>query len=138
MSNWYWEDVSDISGAEKAIKGGFWAAVFVASVTSLVAALALAGTKLLGIDASAFLDAAIFAAIAVGIRRKSRFAAVAGLCLYILERIYMMQRSGAGGIVMGIFLTLLFLNAVRGAFAYHRLTEEGQARPLSMNPPPLG
>jgi hypothetical protein len=137
MSKWYWEDVSDVSGAEKAINGGFWAAVFVACITALVAGLALAGTKLFGIDASAFLDAAIFAGIAVGIKRKSRFAAVAGLCLYVLERLYMLQRGGAGGIVMGILLTLLFINAVRGAYAYHRLTEGGQARPLSMNPPPM-
>jgi hypothetical protein len=43
----------------------------------------------------------------------------------------MMQRGGAGGIVMGILFTLLFINAVRGAFAYHRLTGEGQARPLA-------
>jgi len=135
MSKWYWEDVSDLSGAEKAINGGFWAAVIVACITSLVAALALAGIKLLGIDASAFLDAAIFAGIAVGIKRKSRFAAVAGLCLYVFERLYMLQRGGTGGIVMGIFFTLLFINAVRGAFAYHRLAGQAQARPLSMNPP---
>ena len=138
MSKWYWEDVSDISGAEKAINGGFWAALIVACITGLVAALALTGTKLLGIGASAFLDAAIFAAIAMGIKRKSRFAAVAGLCMYVLERLYMLQRSGAGGIVMGVIFTLLFVNAVRGAFAYHRLTGEGQARPLSVNPPPIG
>jgi hypothetical protein len=133
MSTWYWEDVSEISGAEKAMKGGFWAAVIVAGITSLVAALSLTGTKLFGIDASAFLDAAIFAGIAFGIKRKSRFAAVAGLCLYVFERIYMLQRGGAGGIITGIIFTLLFINAVRGAFAYHRLNESGQARPLQMN-----
>jgi hypothetical protein len=115
------------------MNGGFWAAVFVACITSLVAALALAGTKLFGIDASAFLDAALFAGIAFGIKRKSRFAAVAGLCLYVTERIYMLKRGGAGGIVLGIVFTLLFINAVRGAYAYHRLNGEGQARPLQMN-----
>ena len=99
-----------------------------------MAALALAGTKLFGIDASAFLDAAIFGGIAFGIKRKSRFAAVAGLCLYVLERIYMLQKDGVAGIFTGIIFTLLFINAVRGAFAYHRLNESGQARPLQMNP----
>jgi hypothetical protein len=134
-NKWYWEDVTDISGAEKAINGGFWAAVIVACITSLVAALSLAGVKLFGIDASAFLDAAIFAGIAFGIKRKSRFAAVAGLSLYVLERIYMLQRGGAAGIFTGIVFTLLFINAVRGAFAYHRLNDgAGQARPLQMNP----
>lgn len=138
MSAWYWEDVTDVGGAEKAMNGGFWAALIVAIITSLVACLSFFGMRLLGINGWAFLDAGIFAAIAVGIKRKSRFAAVAGLFLYVLERIYMLQRGGTGGIVMGILFTLLFINAVRGAFAYHRLTGEGQARPLSMNPPPLG
>ena len=129
MSNkWYWEDVSDMSGAEKAMTGGMWAALVVAGITSLVVAMSFAGVKMFGIGASAMLDAAIFAAIAFGIKRKSRFAAVAGLILYILERVYMMQRTGAGGLVMGVFFTLLFINAARGAFAYHRLN---QARPLA-------
>ena len=114
MSAWYWEDVTSVSGAEKAMNGGFWAALFVAIITSLVASLSFAGVHIFGIGASAFLDAALFAAIAFGIKRKSRFAAVVGLCLYVLERIYMLQRGGAGGIVMGILLTLLFVNAVRG------------------------
>jgi hypothetical protein len=138
MSNtnkWYWEDVEDIGGAEKAINGGFWAAVIVACITTVVAALSLAGVKLFGIDASAFLDAAIFAGIAFGIKRKSRFAAVAGLVLYVIERIYMLQRGGVAGIFSGIVFTLLFINAVRGTFACHRLNgAAGQARPLQMNP----
>jgi len=129
MSNkWYWEDVSDVSGAEKAMTGGMWAALVVAGITSLVVAMSFAGVKMFGIGASAMLDAAIFAGIAFGIKRKSRFAAVAGLILYILERVYMMQRTGAGGLVMGVVFTLLFINAARGAFAYHRLN---QARPLA-------
>ena len=129
MSNkWYWEDVSDVSGAEKAMTGGMWAALVVAGITSLVVALSFAGVKIFGIGASALLDAAIFAAIAFGIKRKSRFAAVAGLILYILERVCMMQRTGAGGLVMGVVFTLLFINAARGAFAYHRMN---QARPLA-------
>ena len=138
MSSWYWEDVTSVGGAEKAINGGFWAALIVAIITSLVASLSFAGVHMFGIGASAFLDAALFAAIAFGIKRKSRFAAVAGLCLYVLERIYMLQRGGAGGIVMGILFTLLFINAVRGTFASHQLKGEVQARPLSMGPPPLG
>jgi hypothetical protein len=126
MSSWYWEDVSDLSGAEKAINGGLWAALIVAGITTLVVCLSFAGVQLLGLNAWALLDAAMFAAIAVGIKRKSRFAAVAGLCLYVVERIYMMQRGGAGGVVMGILFTLLFINAVRGTFAYQRL-KAGQA-----------
>lgn len=71
MSAWYWEDVTSVSGAEKAMNGGFWAALFVAIITSLVASLSFAGVHIFGIGASAFLDAALFAAIAFGIKRKS-------------------------------------------------------------------
>ena len=130
--SWYWEDVSDIGGAEKAMTGGCWAAGFVAGVTALLAGLSLFGMQVLGINAWALTDAALFGGIAFGIHRKSRVAAVAGLCLYLLERIYMISRTGAGAIAFGILLTLLFINAVRGAFAYHRLAGQGQqARPLA-------
>jgi hypothetical protein len=128
-NNWYWEDVSDIGGAEKAIAGGFWAALFVAGVTTLVVVLSLAGVRLFGIGVSALLDAVIFAAIAVGIKRKSRFAAVAGLALFVLERILMFRSTGVASIFLGIVLALFFLNAVRGTFAYRRLKAGAQAQP---------
>jgi hypothetical protein len=133
MSNWYWEDVNNLEGAEKAINGGFWAAVFVACVTSLIATLSLFGVQLLGINAWAFVDAGLFVAVAIGIKRKSRFAAVVGLCLYVIERLAMIQRGGLGGIIMGVLFTLLFINAARGAFAYHQMNE-GQARPYEPTP----
>lgn len=133
MSNWYWEDVTDVGGAEKAITGGYWAALIVACITAAVASLSFAGIHLFGIDAWAFLDAAIFAAIAFGIRRKSRVAAIVGLCLYVVERLYMLRQGGFGGIFIGIIFTLLFINGVRGSFAYHRLTSTTQQpRPLAM------
>jgi hypothetical protein len=133
MSNWYWEDVSDLAGAEKAMNSGFGAAVFVACVTGLVATLSLFGVQLFGINAWAYVDAGLFVAVAIGIKRKSRFAAVAGVCLYVIERLAMIQRGGVGGIVMGVLVTLLFLNAARGAFAYHQMNE-GQARPYVPTP----
>lgn len=126
MNKWYWEDVSDLAGADKAITGGFWAAIFVAGVTTLFVTLSLAGVHLFGIGLSALVDAGLFAAIAIGIKQKSRFAAVAGLCLYIIERIYMLKVTGAGGMIMAVFLVLLFINAVRGTFAYHRLSAQPQ------------
>jgi hypothetical protein len=46
----------------------------------------------------------------------------------------MLQRAGAVGIFTGIVFTLLFINAVRGAFEYRRLNGAVQARPLQMNP----
>ena len=100
MSNWYWESVSGLSGAEKAMNGGFGAALFVVYVTGSFAALSIFDVSLLGRNAWAFVDAGLFVAVAIGIKRKSRFAAVDGAILHVIERLAMIQRSGVGGIVM--------------------------------------
>jgi hypothetical protein len=124
--NVFWPDVSTLESAEWAMKQGIWAAVFVALLTGIVASVALLIHKpILGVGGSGLLDAAIFAAVAYGIHKNSRFAAVSGLVIYLLERIYMLKVGGAGGggaTVMVVFLTLAFLSAVRGTFAYRRLT----------------
>lgn len=117
-------DVGSAEAAKKAAKGGMWAAFFVAGVTSIFAIIAMStGKAVAGINGAAFLDAAIFIAIGIGIARLSRVAAVAGLVIYIAERIYMMSVNGPQGILLTIILTLVFINSVRGTFSYHRLTE---------------
>jgi hypothetical protein len=114
-----------------------WCAVMVAGVTTLVSLLAIAGTKVgnLPVDGSALLDGAIFAGIAFGLSRCSRFAGVAGFVLFLFERIYMISKSGpaAGGLFLGVFLLLGFLHGMRGAFAYRKL-QANAAIPLTSPP----
>ena len=74
-SNWFWPDVSNLEEAKKACQVAMWCAILVAGVTSLFAGLAMAGTKLGPVNGSAFVDAALFAGIAFGLSRCSRFAA---------------------------------------------------------------
>jgi hypothetical protein len=62
----------------------------------------------------------VFAFIAFGIRRRSRAAAFAALILYALDRIYALISGAHGNLVLPVLITLAFLNAVRGALAYHR------------------
>jgi len=97
----------------------------------------MSGTKLgnLPVDGSALFDAALFAGIAFGLSRFSRFAGVAGFVLFLFERIYMIAKGGpgAGGLFMGIFLLLGFLNGMRGAFAYHK-SQTSVAVPLTFPP----
>lgn len=117
-------DVGSVESAKKAAKSGMWAAFVVAAITTIFAIIAMAnGKELAGIDGTALVDAAIFAAIGIGIARYSRVAAVAGLVIYVGERIYMMSVNGPQGILLSIIITLAFINSVRGTFAYHRLTE---------------
>ena len=121
----WWPSTDTLEHAKSASRQGVWAAGFVAAITAIVATIALvSGSAFAGIDAWAYLDAVLFAAITFGIYKLSRFAAVAGLVLYVLESLYAMtQLAGPrAGIVVRIILTLAFINAVRGTFAYHRLS----------------
>jgi hypothetical protein len=114
-----WPDLDDMDSAKAASRQGMWAALFITVVTSVAAWF-----RILGVDRGALLDAGVFALVAFGMFWVSRFAATAGLVLFVLERIAMLvMGQGAGGIV-GIFLLLAFCNGVRGAFAYHRLRKQ--------------
>ena len=121
--NWYWPDVSDLDGAKAAARYGMWCAIFVACVTAFVVLLASFGISILGVKTSALLDALLFAAIAYGLSRYSRFAAVAGFALFVLEKIYMLLHTGnilSVG-VLGMLIALGLFNSIRGTFAYYKL-----------------
>jgi hypothetical protein len=83
-------------------------------------------------DASALWDAAIFAALAWGISRDSRFAAVSDLDRYLLERVLFVMETGPSkmDLVLALALTIAFIHGVRGTFALRRLrgrTDTAQA-----------
>jgi len=111
-----WPEVEDLETARSASRQGMWAAVIVAVLTAIVAAFGF-----LGADASAFIDAVLFGLIAFGIYRVSRVAAVAGLLLFVLERVMMFAQTRQTGGFVSLFLLLAFVHGVRGAFAYRRL-----------------
>ena len=120
--------IESLSDAQKVARMGTWAACFVTGMTAILAIASIAGVLPSGIpiDGWALVDAAIFAAIAWGIYQMSRVAAVAGLVIYILEKIYMHAVAGASigaGLLVSLLITLAFVNAVRGTFAYHRMKQ---------------
>ena len=136
-STW-WPATDTLEHARSTSRYGVWAAGFVAAITAVVATIALvSGSAIAGIDAWAYLDAVLFAAITFGIYKLSRFAAVAGLVLYVLESLYAMaQLAGPrSGIVLRIIITLAFIHAVRGTFAYRRLSASAPPT-VSPTPPP--
>jgi hypothetical protein len=123
-TNLFWPDVETIEGAKWATRQAFWAAIFCVGVTLFFVVLSLFGVEIIkGFGVSSLIDAALFAAIAFGLRRKSRFAAVAGLVLYLAERAYSWTETGSigGNPALAIVLILGFVAGVRGAFAYQRL-----------------
>ncbi|MDP9268517.1 MAG: hypothetical protein M3P27_09380 [Acidobacteriota bacterium] len=124
MANPFWPEVTDLESAKKACRTAAGAAFFIAGLTAIVAGIALAGTTVIpGISGWALVDAAIFLVLGIFLRRFSRTAAVIALVLFILERISMMtQDTSPASLPLGIFLTLMFITGVRGAFAYRRLS----------------
>lgn len=129
--NGIWPIITDAASAKFAAKQGMGAAFFCAGSTVLFVLLAHQGMSLVqGIDETALVDAAVFAALGIGILRMSRVAAVAALALYIVERIVMWTRvSSAGGlsIPMMAVIVLCFVSSIRGTFAYQRYKGSGFA-----------
>jgi hypothetical protein len=125
---WVWPKITDVRSAKEACRYGFGASLFVAGVTTLVAGISMfSRSAVMGIDSSAFLDAGAFLVVAWGIHRSSRIAAVSGLVLYLFERVVMWATLGPHNPFTEIPLTLCFINALRGTFAYHRFIQEQNA-----------
>ena len=123
---WIWPSIVDTTSAQKASKQGLWASALCAGATIFFVVLAQLGTQMFNFDMWALLDAFLFIVIGWGIYKMNRIAAVAGLALYILERISMWSEYGTKNPAIAIFITLMFINSIRGIFAYHKLNK-GQA-----------
>jgi hypothetical protein len=122
--DWIWPSITDTISAEKASKQGLWACAWCAGATLLFVVLSAFGISLLGFDMWALIDALLFILIGWGIYKMNRFAANAGLALYIIERAAMWSEYGPNNPVMAIVITLMFINSVRGIFAHHRYARE--------------
>jgi uncharacterized membrane protein len=68
----------------------------------------------------------IYVAIARYIYKMSRIAAIAGLALYSLDRIYLLMLTdfSTSAMPISIIVILMFVNSIRGTFAYHRLCKQ--------------
>ncbi len=121
-----WPSVGDELAAILAARQGFHAAMYCSIVTAVCAVLGGFGFQILGLDLWSLIDAGLIALLAVGIRRMSRTAAVAALLYYVAGRIDLWAEYGLQNpVIAGIFV-LMFLSAVRGTFAYHRLKRRSE------------
>jgi hypothetical protein len=113
-------------------------AIVIAVFTAVFAVLALFDIPMIhGIDAWALIDAALWAGLAIGIWRMSRWAAVAGLAGIILEHLFTPAREvGMAYLIATLLAVLLFINGLRATFAYHRLLKP-RPRPETFGPAPL-
>lgn len=124
---WIWPTITDIPSAQKASKQGLWASAWCAGATLVFVVLSVFGVSLYGFDLWALIDVLFFILIGWGIYKMNRFAAVAGLTLYIIERAAMWSEYGPKNPIVAILISLMFINSIRDIFAYHRYGKEEQA-----------
>lgn len=127
--SWFWPDVSTLDGAEDACRLAKWCALAISGLAALPVLFALISMRFTVASVATLLEAAIFGAIAFGLEKHSRVAAVAGFVLYLADRIYMIAHTGSflGAGALGIVILIGFLNGMRGAFAIARLKNHAEA-----------
>jgi hypothetical protein len=125
--NVLWPAVDTEQSAKKLLLYGVGSALCTAILTALVAAWAM-GAKQRAfnyVGAGAFVDVALFLAVAFGIYKGSRVAAVGGLLIFLVEKAYQFQQTGnLQGSWMALLLIICYAYAIRGAFALHRLRKQ--------------
>lgn len=120
-SRWriFWPEVTELVGAQEAIKLGYGACFVLAGLNVVVAAF---GPK------AGFVDAIVFAILGLMLRRKSRTAAVIAVALMSLNIVVSISRFPLVG-ALTIILFLCLLSSVRGTFAYWKLVRVEPGRP---------
>lgn len=124
-SRWrvFWPEVDDLEGAEEAIRLCSWFAFVYAGIGAVVGlfALVFGAARLDGL-----IGALILAVTGVGVRRRWRSAAVAGLALLGLGLVGALAQGSAPG-VLDALTFVAFMSGVRGTFAIARLSRHGSS-----------
>jgi hypothetical protein len=120
---WMWPTTATTASARFAVTQAFWAATVCAAGVALLVTLnqlTPGGGPRFPFRLGALLDATAFAAVAIGLSRRSRVAAVCGLGLYLVEEAYVLSQARPFTLLIVVAFTIAFVNGVRGAFALHR------------------
>ena len=124
-------EIDDLDDARKAIKQAWIAGLISGGLTLLLAVFAIVGDgSVLGglVDGWAMIDAFITFGLTYGVYRRNRAASVGLLSFYLLNQILMrLDGISTGGIGLALVFTLMFVQGVRGTFAYHRFTTQESA-----------
>ena len=115
-----WPRIEDKDSAIAAARQGFYTAICCSAATATLAILGAFGFQIYGFNLWNLTDTLLAGGLAFGIKRMSRTAAVITLLYYIAGRIDLwVEYQVANPIVAGFFV-LMFLNSIRGTFAFHR------------------
>lgn len=130
---WYWPELTDPKGSEKAAHEGAGVCFLVAVVSAIIGVISVwLGKPVIGMDAGVFVDGGIFTIAGWRIWRLSRIWAVLALTMFILESVYALTLHPLPAVfLIRVTLTLVLVSSVRGTFAYHRFKSKEPLPSLS-------
>lgn len=135
---WLWPSIDNIEEASVQSRTGSAVAIIISLATAVITYLQANGTInwFEHVDQTAYIDAVIFFIIGLCLRFHSRIAALAGLLLYGFEQYVMIKAYGFRFNLLSLFFIIAFMNAVRGAFAYHQFKRQmkNEEAPSSSQP----
>lgn len=123
-----WPRITDIESAKGAAGLGAGAAFWVAGLPAALAVLGIVKVITL-LDSSVLVEAIAFAIIGFLVMKKlSRGAAITGLLLNVIGRVYIIAAAGSvsGLDVVALVPTLFLITGVRGTHAYHRYDADSE------------
>jgi hypothetical protein len=128
-----WPELRQAPEIHVAINSGQLACFVVAILAMLDASMFQSGLALIG--------AIVFAALGFGIGRKARACAVIAFVWYLANRVVVIATMSGehlgltiAGLLLTLALTVILLNAMRAAFAYHRLNDREDPNALRSSP----
>jgi type IV secretory pathway VirB2 component (pilin) len=129
--SFFWPTIHDAESAKKAADQGFLAAL-------LYVFLAL--TPILSGEVAKIFDVIVVALAGYFAKRMWRTAAIVGLVMMGPELVFALPGGVSFRLASAAILTLMFVNATRGCFLYHRYAQAKPAQPtveiLPPEPPP--
>ena len=126
VQEFLWPTIKDAESAKKAAEQGFLAAM-------LYVFMAL--TPILSGQVAKIFDVLLVALCGFLTKKLWRSAAVVGLCMVAPEIAFALPDGISFRLASAIVLTLMFVNATRGAFLYHRYASAKPQPTVEVIPP---
>ena len=129
-----------LTAAEKAIKGGWIAALISLGMTALIMLISLMspnadlGAAFSGAGLELLIDLALIAVLAFFIWRKSRTAATLMFLYFLASKIIQIAAGDYRGIFMGAVFLFFYGRAVWGTFTWHKLRGKQDAVEVFSDP----
>ena len=121
----------------KRIRNGWLAGVVSTAITVVFTVISMLGSRILDLDAYAFIDVAIMLGLSYGVYRKSRVCALLMFAFFTLNKLIMWTNAGTPtGLPLSLVFFFMFGQGVVGTFQYHRVARAARAELRATSPEP--